>query len=253
VTELLIDIGNSRIKWAVLGDGRLSQQQATAHDKWTPMDFQRQVLQPARGVERILVVSVVSEKVNQVITEVAQRTLKLTPEYFVSARVVGGVTTRYFEPWRLGVDRFAAAIGGYARAKNRAVCVVDVGTAMTIDLVDKQGTHRGGAIVPGPELMVKSLLKSTTGIEVRAKGGSAGKALFARETSAAIEQGATFAAAAVVDRALIEARKTLRTTPIVYLTGGAAKRIHPLLQSAHVSIPDLVLRGLAVSFGLRVK
>lgn len=253
MTELLIDIGNSRIKWAVLGNGRLSEQQASEHAKWTPMDFQRQVLQPSRGVERILVVSVVSEQVNQVITEVAQRTLKITPEYFVSARQVGGVKTRYFEPWRLGVDRFAATIGGFARAKNKAACVVDVGTAMTIDLVGKDGTHHGGAIVPGPELMVRSLLKNTTGIEVRAQGGKPGKALFARETSAAIEQGALFAAAAVVDRAVTEARKTLRATPLVYLTGGAAKRIHPLLLTAHVSVPDLVLRGLAVSFGLRVK
>ena len=253
MTELLIDIGNTRIKWATLSNGRLSRQEATPHAKWTPMDFQRQVLQSAAGVQRILVASVASEAVNTTITEVALRTLKLTPEFFVSSRVVGGVTTRYFDPWRLGVDRFAAVIGARARAKNRAVCVVDVGTAMTIDLVDGKGLHRGGAIVPGPELMVKSLLKSTNGIEARAQGGASGRGLFARETSAAIEQGAAYAVAAVVDRAVIEARKTLRNTPLVYLTGGAAKQIHPLLMTTHVSIPDLVLRGLAVSFGLRVK
>jgi type III pantothenate kinase len=253
VTELLIDIGNTRIKWATLSNGRLSRQEATAHAKWTPMDFQRQVLQSAQGVQRILVVSVASEAVNTTITEVALRTLKLTPEFFVSSRLVGGVTTRYADPWRLGVDRFAAVIGAHARAKNKAVCIVDVGTAMTIDLVDSKGLHRGGAIVPGPDLMVKSLLKSTSGIEVRAQGGSSGRGLFARETSAAIEQGAWYAAAAVVDRAVIEARKTLRITPLLYLTGGASKQLHPLVQTTHVSIPDLVLRGLAVSFGLRVK
>jgi len=253
VSALLIDIGNTRIKWAAWTDGRLSRQEATVHAKWTPMDFQRQVLQSARGVERILVVSVASDAVNSTVSEVALRTLKLTPEFFVSSRVVGGVTTRYFDPWRLGVDRFAAVIGAHARAKNRPVCVIDVGTAMTIDLVDGKGVHRGGAIVPGPELMVRGLLKNTSGIEVRAQGGASGRGLFARETSAAIEQGAAYAVAAVVDRAVIEARKTLRITPLVYLTGGAAKQIHPLMQVKPVSIPDLVLRGLAVSFGLRVK
>lgn len=253
MTELLIDIGNTRIKWALLSNGKLSRQEATPHAKWTPMDFQRRVLQSAPGIERILVVSVASEVVNKTITEVAQRSLKLTPEFFVSARAVGGVTTRYFDPWRLGVDRFAAVIGAHARAKKRAACVIDAGTAITIDLVDSKGLHRGGAIVPGPELMVKSLLKNTTGIETRAHGGSRGKGVFARETSAAIEQGAAYAAAAVVDRAVIEARTALRNAPLVYLTGGAAKQIHPLLHSTHVSIPDLVLRGLAVSFGLRVK
>jgi type III pantothenate kinase len=253
VTALLIDIGNTRIKWATWNQGRLSRQEATAHAKWTPIDLQRQVLQSAPGVQRILVVSVASEAVNSTITEVALRTLKLTPEFFVSSRIVGGVTTRYIDPWRLGVDRFAAVIGARARAQNRAACVIDVGTAVTVDLVDGKGVHRGGAIVPGPDLMVKSLLKNTSGIEQRAQGGSSGRGLFARETSAAIEQGAVYSVAAVIDRAVIEARKTLRITPLVYLTGGAAKQIHPLLQTKHVFLPDLVLRGLAVSFGLRVK
>jgi type III pantothenate kinase len=248
VTVLLIDVGNTRIKWAVWRDGRLGRQQAVAHAEWTPETFKG-----LRRIERVLGVSVANDTTNQSIIAASQRALDLNPEFLVSARSAGGVTTRYFEPWRLGADRFAAVIGAFYIAKKRPACVIDVGTAMTIDLVDGEGLHRGGAIVPGPELMVKSLLKNTNGIEQRAAGGSAGRTLFARETRAAIEQGASYAVAAVVDRAVEESRRTLRRTPQVYLTGGAANRIHPLLQTRHVSIPDLVLRGVAVSFGLRVQ
>jgi type III pantothenate kinase len=253
VTVLLIDIGNTRIKWATWRDERLSRQKAQAHTSWTSADFEREVLSGLKRIERVLVVSVAGEIINQKVSESVQRTLNITPDFFVSERTVAGVTTRYFEPWRLGVDRFAAVIGAHFLAKKRPACVVDVGTAMTIDLVDGKGEHRGGAIIPGPELMVSSLLKNTNGIGQRAEGGAAGRTLFARETRAAIEQGASYAAAAAVDRSVKEARDAMRGTPHVFLTGGAANRIHPLMKSRHVSIPDLVLRGLAVSFGLRVK
>lgn len=248
MSALLIDIGNSRIKWAVLRNERLSRQQALPHADWTPDAFK-----DLRNIQQAFAVSVAGESVNAAVTEAVRCRLNLVPDFFVSTRSAGGVTTRYLEPWRLGADRFAAVIGAHALAKKRPACVIDVGTAMTIDFVDGKGLHRGGVIVPGPELMVKSLLKNTSGIEKRAAGGSAGRALFARETRAAVEQGASYAVAAVVDRAVEESRKTLRQTPQVYLTGGAANRIHLLMQSRHVSIPDLVLRGIAVSFGLRVQ
>jgi type III pantothenate kinase len=129
--------------------------------------------------------------------------------------------------------------------------VISVGTAMTLDLVDAKGRHRGGAIVPAPSLMVESLLSETHGIRRRAQGGSGGKQLFARSTRAAIAQGARYAAAAVADRAVLEARAVLGGRPLVLLTGGAADSIRPLIRSSHRHIPDLVLRGLAVIASVR--
>jgi type III pantothenate kinase len=118
---------------------------------------------------------------------------------------------------------------------------------MTIDLVDGSGRHRGGAIVPGPALMVDSLLTQTNGIRRRATGGPSGlKSLFARTTRTAIEQGALYAAAAVIDRAIDEARGLLGSSPLVLLTGGGSAAIKPLVRNSAVCLPDLVLHGLAV-------
>jgi type III pantothenate kinase len=160
----------------------------------------------------------------------------------------------YEQPWRLGVDRFAAAIGAHALMPKRAVCIVDVGTATTIDLIDARGVHRGGAIVPGPDLMVESLLQDTSGIRRRAaSAASASRTLFARNTRAAVEQGARYAIAAALDRAVEEARRLLGTEPCLIVTGGAAASILKLIRRKHHLVPDLVLRGLAVAYDLMDK
>jgi type III pantothenate kinase len=199
------------------------------------------------GFDRILVVSVAGERVERSVKLAARRAGAPAPEFVTSQRSAGGVTNGYPEPWRLGVDRFVAAIGAFHLGKGRPVCVVGVGTAMTIDLVDGKGRHRGGAIIPAPTLMVDTLLRNTDGIRRRAQGGAgAGKSLFGRSTRAALEQGSRYAAAALIDRAVDEAGALTRgLSPLVMLTGGGAPSVKPLVRSACVSVPDLVLRGLA--------
>jgi type III pantothenate kinase len=244
VSVLVVDIGNTRVKWAIFAHGRLQKQRAAAHAGWRAQDFAENLLRRARGVERIIVASVGGERLDQRLSAAARRVIGVVPQFVVTARHMGGVTTAYAQPWRLGVDRIVAAIAAHRIARRRAVCVVDVGTAMTIDLIDARGGHLGGAIIPGPRLMVESLLHSTSGILHRSGGRGGGSSLFARDTRAGIEQGALYAAAAVVDRAVAEARRALRSSPLVILTGGAAAAISPLIRSSHSSIPDLVLRGL---------
>jgi type III pantothenate kinase len=244
VSILVVDIGNTRVKWARVLSGRLQKQRAAAHAGWQVEDFAKHVMGRARGVERVMVASVAGSRVDRRLAQAARRVSGVVPEFVASTRRLGGVRTTYTEPWRLGADRFVAAIGAHHMAPHRAVCVIDVGTAMTIDLVDADGHHVGGAIIPSPRLMVDSLLRNTSGILRRFGGKNWGRALFARNTRAAIELGARFAAAGLVDRAVEEARVTFGKSPLVLVTGGAAAEIHPLIRSAHSNVPDLVLRGL---------
>jgi type III pantothenate kinase len=245
VSVLLIDIGNTRVKWARVVNGRLMRQRAAAHAGWESEDFARRVIGRAHGIERVIVASVAGAQIDRRVSAAARASGAVAPQFVVSARRLGGVSTAYGEPWRLGVDRLVAVIGAHELVPRRAACVVDVGTAMTIDLIDARGRHRGGAIIPGPALMVESLLRDTSGILKRSGGTSAGRSLFARSTRAAIELGARYAAAAIVDRAVTEARAALGVAPRVLLTGGAAPAIDRLIRSAHANVPDLVLRGLA--------
>lgn len=246
---LLIDVGNSRVKWTRIVDGRMAKQNAVAHAEWKDQQLARRVI--GRGWKdpgsRILVSSVAGDPVNARLRSAAVAVGAPEPEFVAVERSAAGVTTDYLEPWRLGVDRFLAAIGAHHLSCGHPACVVSAGTALTVDLVDGRGRHRGGVIVPGPGLMVESLLSNTHGIRRRARGGpDGGGGFFARTTRAAIGRGALYASAAVIDRAIEEARILVGRSPLLLLTGGGSDAIKPLLFNAAVSVPDLVLHGLAV-------
>jgi type III pantothenate kinase len=284
---LLVDIGNTRVKWATLVRGRMGRMKAAVHKGWGGERIARAVgagmggssrastrrgdasgmLSTRRGrgepggaaatatfgtsgatkqLERIVVVSVAGARIDRAFTAEARRRFGIVPEFFRSARRAGGVSTMYSEPWRLGADRFAGAIGAFHLSKHRPVCIVSIGTTMTLDFVDASGRHRGGAIVPAPALMVDSLLWGTHGIRRRAQGGRGSRGLFARSTRSAIAEGARHAAAAIADRAVLEARELVGTSPLVLVTGGAAPDVARLIRSRHRHVPDLVLQGLAV-------
>lgn len=249
MSVLLADIGNTRIKWARLDGTRLSRGKAAVHSGWGADDYARRLFASARGIERIVVASVAGSAVNRALAAAARRAAAAV-QFVTVPRRGGGVTIGYAEPWRLGVDRFAAVVGAHQIFSTVPVCVVGVGTAMTIDLVGADGRHRGGVIVPAPNLMVETLLANTHGIRRRAQGGAvAGHGIFGRSTRDAIERGSRYAAAALVDRAVEEASGLLGREPLVVLTGGEADAVRALVKSRCVGIPDLVLRGLAVLAG----
>jgi type III pantothenate kinase len=245
---LLIDIGNTRIKWARFDGRTLGRLRAAVHLGWRAEEYARRVIGAGRGLDRIVIASVAGERVRRSVMLAARRARAPVPEIVLSRRRGGGVTVGYVEPWRLGVDRFVAAIGAHHLAKGRPVIVVGVGTALTVDLIDGQGKHLGGAIIPAPTLMVDTLLRNTDGIRRRAQGGArGGVSLFGRSTRAGLLQGSRYAAAALIDRAVREARALVGgRAPLAILTGGGAPSVEPLVRSRFVHIPDLVLRGLAV-------
>jgi type III pantothenate kinase len=242
---LLVDVGNTRIKWARFDGGRLGRCHAFVHRGRRAPDFARRLLGSGSRPRRLLISSVAAARVNRTLAAAARRT-GVRAEFVTVPRRAGGVTVGYAEPWRLGVDRFVALVGAHQLFRGVAACVVGVGTAMTIDLLSARGRHLGGVIIPAPELMVATLLDHTHGIRRRARGGGSGGAgLFGRSTRAGVVAGARFAAAALIDRAVGEAQTLIGRAPLVVLTGGEAAAVQPLLRSRWVGVPDLVLRGLA--------
>jgi len=242
---LLVDIGNTRIKWARFDGRRLGRSRAAVHSRWRAGEYYHRLFGPGARIEEVVVSSVAGARVNAALAAAARRAQARLLRVRVGRRGAG-VTVGYLEPWRLGVDRFVAAVGAHHLFKGVPVMVVGAGTAMTLDLLDARGRHRGGAIVPSPSLMIDTLFARTHGIRRRSQGGRAGGAgLFARSTRAAVIEGARYAAAALVDRAVEEARVLLRRRPLVVLTGGEAPVVRGLLRSHCLTVPDLVLKGLA--------
>jgi type III pantothenate kinase len=242
---LLIDIGNTRIKWARFEQGELRPQSAAPHADWSAPTFVETVLHSGGRCERVLVGNVSGPRMAEIVRSAVVQAWQVEPEFMTSSVTAAGIRNAYPQPQQLGVDRWLAIIGAHA-IEQGALCVVSVGTALTIDGVAADGRHLGGVIVPGPDLMVSSLLRNTSDIAQRAQHGTASNELFADNTLGAIQQGAEHALAALVERAVGVMRHSLEQTPLVLMTGGASASVEKSLGLPYRSVPDLVLRGLAV-------
>lgn len=244
MSALLIDAGNTRLKWAPLIGNHLRRSSVLVHRRSNFRQFARLVAAEQFG--RAWIVSVAGAQVDRAL-RAALRTVRVPVRFVRVARQAAGVTVGYRDPWRLGADRFVALIGAHHRFPGNDVCVVGVGTAMTVDFLEAGGQHLGGVIIPSPDLMVESLLSETSGIRRRAREARRARAdLFARSTRDAIEQGARFAAAALIERAAQEFGLRRDRNPLVVLTGGGSAAVQALLERRSVAAPDLTLEGLAV-------
>jgi type III pantothenate kinase len=246
--QLLIDAGNTRLKWALLQGRRLGRVHAM---DWNPRGVERAAGAVLRTrADRVLVCSVAGAPLERALRRAARRAGLRPPQFVRSTRRAAGVRNGYRQTWRLGADRWVAMLGARALHPGRALCVVDVGTALTLDLLDARGQHRGGLLLPGPTLMVDSLLNDTAGIRKRAGGAVRGvrrsAARFGRSTRAGLLTGSAMACAALIERALREARLELPGRPLLLLSGGAAAQVAPLLTIALRRVDGLVLHGLAL-------
>jgi type III pantothenate kinase len=146
----------------------------------------------------------------------------------------------YAEPARMGVDRFLALLAAHARAPG-ACLVVGVGTAITVDLLDGDGQHRGGRIAPSPRLMRNALHDAAA--QLPAQGGDYVE--FASDTDDALASGCDGAALGLIERSLREATQQLGETPALLLHGGGVKALLAHFPQAQQA-PALVLEGLAL-------
>ena len=261
MNALLLDAGNSRIKWALVREGRLGPLQAA---EVGDADALGEWLERAPEIERVLASSVAGPEVERALGNALRRGGVPAAEFMQSSARAAGVSNGYRNPQQLGVDRWVGAVAAWNLAGcYRAVCAISIGTALTIDVVDHDGVHRGGLIAPSPTLMLQSLLRDTAGIaahaadapKARKKPGKDEAALkmLATDTRQAIELGCLSTAAALIDRTVTDVTRALRGRPVVFLTGGGADAVAPLIRSACKRRDDLVLRGLAVLGGIPLR
>lgn len=155
---LLIDLGNSRLKWAWLKNGQRSDAQVISYDKVhiTPLLDGLWNQKPAQ----ILICSVAAEATNKAITTWCQNHWSLEPQWFRSSASSLGISNAYQQPERLGNDRWLSLIAA-RHLFTGPLAVVDAGTALTIDLLDADNQHQGGWILPGIGLQQRTLYQNT--------------------------------------------------------------------------------------------
>jgi len=270
---LLLDVGNTRLKfacwnWEDTESASMSEQEAIVHSGCFPPVFdeiQKNVQKKLKvtsqqyrlqsemsncgDLKRILVSCVAGKLAEQAIRESCQRCFNLDPEFARTQKIRKNLKIAYELPERLGVDRWLAILAAKSSwgFKNAPVCVVDSGSALTIDVVSAKGDHQGGFILPGFRLMYDSLLSGTQ--EIYADKPSFQKLDWGKDTNEAVSQGALFAIVATVNESYRRFKEQEIGVRMV-LTGGDASLLAPYLDDADEckNTPELVLLGLLEYF-----
>ncbi|UCH54042.1 MAG: type III pantothenate kinase [Pseudomonadota bacterium] len=240
MSHFLVDCGNTRLKWAEAAPGvwRTGACDLPQADLAPMLDTQwGSVPVPQRAV----ICCVGGEARRQALVQWMQARWTLTPAIFQSAARTLDNVNHYRDPTSLGADRWAALLGARALVPG-AACVVDCGTAVTVDALSAKGEFQGGVILPGIRLLRAALTQGTSG--VKQSDGSEASCL-GRSTADAVAGGTYYGLLGAIERCVREQQIALGETVTVFLTGGDAERVAAELALQIRLVPDLVLRGLA--------
>src|SRR5277367_5192525 len=243
---LVIDVGNTRLKWAWLSSTGLSDQQAIVHRDAKPGIWTAALFESGQKPQRVLVSNVAGPVMAKSLTRLTKKVFRADVEFVTATPEFDGLTNGYLDPKLLGADRWLALIGAWTKARS-ALCVVDAGTAVKVDSVDAGGQHLGGLIAPGIHMMREALMSKTNDIAKAAQHSTPSLAgVLANNTIGAVSRGAVFALAGMADRAAEVIEQSTGTKPKLFITGGDAGMITGTMRAQGEIVPDLVLQGLAV-------
>lgn len=157
MNPLFVDIGNTAIKWCEEIDGVVS---AVTRCGRSPDALVDSLAGRAANISQVVIASVAGQQFEQQLTAALNRVTTASIAFVRSEAATGPLRNSYAEPERMGADRWLAMLGAFEPGAG-PVCVVDAGTAITIDLVNASGGHQGGYILPGIGMMTTSLLSNT--------------------------------------------------------------------------------------------
>ena len=252
MTFLAIDVGNTRLKWALYASA-----QVDAPLLAQGAEFLENIGKLADGAwaelpapQHMLGCIVAGDAVKYLVQE-QMELWDVTPQWVFSSAQEAGLTNGYDFPSRLGSDRWVAMIGAWHRTVSqgpaRPLVVVMVGTAVTVEAIDASGKFLGGLILPGHGIMLKALEAGTAGLHVPT--GDVRE--FPTNTSDALTSGGTYAIAGAVERMLQHVRAHCGAEPRCIMTGGAGWKMAPSMSVPFELVDNLIFDGLLVMASLR--
>ena len=251
---LLIDAGNSRIKWSVVTQTGETLQGGAFEHAFAHLPDWSGIPTPASA----WISNVAGAGVAERITGLLDARWSGLPRTFVHAQAQqSGVTNGYSEPASLGSDRWCGMIGAHAAYPGENLLIATFGTATTLEALLADGTFTGGLIAPGWQLMMQSLGSHTAQLPTLVPDTArsalvASTGIFATDTRAALSTGCLLAQAGLIERAWHDLRAQLQNEHDgqndfrLILSGGAASEVAAALMVPHTRHDSLVLAGLAL-------
>lgn len=238
--RLVIDIGNSRIKWALFENTDITGSGAFHNDDSSDARWRR-LFETSAGLEAVIIGSVGPTALRQHVEDAVRTGPNIALRIVKSSERAFGVTNGYDCPERLGVDRWAAIVGAWTEYEG-GVCIVDCGSAVTIDAVETDGRHIGGQILPGLRLMQNALGQGTAAVK---EGGPIDRgAAWGTATEACVAAGVNGAVMGAIELAYRDLVQIWGKGPRLLLTGGDAVHVAQRLRVPVTVDPHLVLKGL---------
>jgi len=230
--RVLLDAGNSSLKWAVVEDGHWHATGRSDYVDWSALTTQ------LRAGTDCFIASVASAVHEQQIAALLEAAV-ITPIWLTAEASFGGVKNAYLNPHQLGVDRWMALIAARQHTCEAAL-VVSVGTAMTVDALSAAGTFLGGVIVPGIRLMRQALQQGTARIDDAGGDWQA----FPRTTADAVQSGIVAALCGAIAQQHARLAEAAGIAPRCLITGGDAETVLAHLSVPAEHVPALVLEGI---------
>ncbi|MDR2333432.1 MAG: type III pantothenate kinase [Burkholderiaceae bacterium] len=245
MTFLAIDVGNTRLKWALFDASRPGAN-LLAHGAEFLDHIDRLAEGPWASLpapERMLGCVVAGDAVKRRVAE-QMELWDVASQWVVPSTQEAGLLNGYDHPSRLGADRWVAMIGArhrmLAQGPARPLVLVMVGTAVTVEAIDTDGRFLGGLILPGHGIMLRALETGTAGLHV-----PTGEVRpFPSNTSDALTSGGTYAIAGAVERMYQHLKDHCGMEPACMMTGGAGWKMAPSMTRPFELVEQLIFDGL---------
>lgn len=250
MTWYLFDIGNARVKYAQLTERSFVYGKPCTHTSLVAkieagkLAFGKHSVMPPT---RILLSSVWNPLRTNYIKEALEKTYGLSVWQAQTQTVYQGMRNGYQHPERLGVDRWLAMLPCWQRVRG-AFCVIDCGTAVTVDVVDHEGQHRGGQILPGLHLMRRALRQGAHALRDIDSAISMLDQPWGTNTSAGVAAGTLQALIAYIHAVYQQANRRFGPELPCFITGGDAAHVCRYLTLPFIEEPHLVLQGLPLAY-----
>ena len=247
---LAVDIGNSRFKWALFHGDQIRNSGSSVYSYENFEDMLNSSCMPD-SPENVMVSCVAGEGIKDQFVKWGRKKSYANIDFAVTYKKQNGVVNSYLQPEKMGVDRWLAMLAAfreYASNEIEFICVVDCGTAITLDVLRSDGLHQGGLIMPGYQVMIQSLVQGTENIQHEKKNvlEEAKYAGLGSSTADALVKGCGQIIVQGLSGIINSYQKDPASDLCCILTGGDAQWVSSELAIENIHDPFLVLKGLNI-------
>lgn len=245
---LLVDIGNSRIKWALYEHDQIGDQKVGWWQENDLDEILNSSWQDFDQINAVYISNVAGNSIEATVSKWCEKHWNLKPSFAKVSKNSGGVINCYSNAQKLGIDRWLAMIAGWNISKGE-VCIIDCGSAVTVDVINSEGLHQGGMISPGLALSGRALNDHTHALSLEQRENFP---MLADNTTDAINSGCYHQFIGGIRHVVGKMQQQFGSDMKYIITGGDAELV---LSDSNMSTleldirhePDLILQGLMLS------